>query len=191
MARRLIPSLGAHVSAVTVSSVLLIAALCASPSSPAAAQANAQPKPPEYLFVQTAKNVAYKDGVLTLQEVSPVTVFFSDRPKRIVGHVRNDLFLKEWAEGHNSFKSDPPNAVLSVMNENTPPTGTVVVLNNPRIDGQNLTYEVRALKGTLPATGAEGTLFIDGSSGYCDPGYDRGDPGYPCWAQEAFAGGAP
>jgi hypothetical protein len=69
------------------------------------------------MFVQTARDIAYKDGVLTLQDVSPVTVFFSDRPQRIVGHVRNDLFLKKWPEGSNSFKSDPPNAVLSVFDD--------------------------------------------------------------------------
>jgi hypothetical protein len=176
---------------VKVSAALLIAALCA-PSPPStAAEVKSQAKAPEFLFVQTAKNVAYGDGVLTLRDVSPVTVFFSDRPKRIVGHVRNDLFFKKWTEGNNSFKSDPPNAVLSVFDEKTRPTGAVVVLNNPRVDGNNLSYDVRTLKGTLPTTGLEGTLFIDGSGGYCDPGYDRGDPGYPCWAQEAFAGGAP
>jgi hypothetical protein len=120
-----------------------------------------------------------------------VIVFFSDRPKRIVGHVRNDLFLKKWTVGGNSFKSDPPNAVLSVFNEKTPPSGAVVVLSNPRLDGNNLAYDVRTLKGALPAEGIEGTLFIDGSSGYCDPGYDLGDPGYRCWAQKAFAGDAP
>jgi hypothetical protein len=169
---------------------LLFVTLCAPPPR-IAAQVAAETKAPEFLFVQTAKNVAYKDGVLTLQEVSPVTVFFSDRPKRIVGHVRNDLFLKKWTEGGNSFKSDPPNAVLSVFNEKTPPTGAVVVLSNPRLTGNNLVYDARALKGALPAEGIEGTLFIDGSSGYCDPGYDIGDPGYPCWAQKAFAGDAP
>ena len=95
--------------------------------------------------------------VLTLQDVSPVTVFFSDRPQRIVGHVRNDLFLKKWAEGSNSFKSDPPNAVLSVFNEKTPPTGAVVVLSNPRLNGNNLAYDARTLKGDLPTTGIEGT----------------------------------
>ena len=94
-----------------------------------------------------------------------MTVFFSDRPQRIVGHVRNDLFLKKWAEGSNSFKSDPPNAVLSVFNDKTPPTSTVVVLNNPRLNGNNLTYDARTLKGDLPTTGIEGTLFIDGSGG--------------------------
>jgi hypothetical protein len=173
------------------SALLVAAPLCLVATHFAVAQSKAPAKAPEFLFVQTAKDIAYKDGVLTLHEVSPVTVFFSDRPKRIVGHVRNDLFLKKWAEGSNSFKSDPPNAVLSVFNEKTPPTGAVVVLGNPRLDGKNLAYDARTLKGDLPATGIEGTLFIDGSGGYCDPGYDRGDPGYPCWAQKAFADDTP
>jgi hypothetical protein len=176
---------------ISLLTALLFVALCA-PSPPrVAAQPAAPTKATEFLFVQTAKNIEYRDGVLTLQEVSPVTVFFSDRPKRIVGHVRNDLFLKKWTEGGNSFKSDPPNAVLSVFNQKTPPSGAVVVLSNPRLNGDNLAYDVRTLKGALPADGIEGTLFIDGSSGYCDPGYDIGDPGYPCWAQKAFAGDAP
>jgi len=176
---------------VTKSALLLAGSLCLAATNFAAAQTKAPTKAPEFLFVQTAKNVAYRDGVLTLQDVSPVTVFFSDRPKRIVGNVRNDLFLQKWNEGSNSFKSDPPNAVLSIFNDKSQPTSAVVVLNNPRLDGKNLTYEVRTLKGDLPASGIESTLFIDGSGGYCDPGYDRGDPGYPCWAQKAFADDTP
>jgi hypothetical protein len=177
---------------VKIAVALLAAAfLSAPPQPPAIAQTKAPVKAPEFLFVQTAKDIAYKDGVLTLQDVSPVTVFFSDRPQRIVGHVRNDLFLKKWAEGSNSFKSDPPNAVLSVLDQKAPPTGAVVVLSNPRLNGNILAYDVRTLKGNLPATGIDGTLFIDGSGGYCDPGYDRGDPGYPCWAQKAFADDTP
>jgi hypothetical protein len=185
MAERSLLALSACALAAMVSVALLIIALCAAPPS------NAQAKAPEFLFVQTAKNITYKDGVLTLRDISPVTVFFSDRPKRIVGHVRNDLFFKKWTEGNNSFKSDPPNAVLSVLSGNTLPTETVVVLNNPRLDGSSVSYDVRTLKGTIPPSGVDGTLFIDGSSGYCDPGYDIGDPGYPCWAQKAFAGDAP
>ena len=179
-------------NSVKIAAALLAAALLSAPAlPPAAAQTKAPAKAPEFLFVQTAKDIAYKDGVLTLQDVSPVTVFFSDRPQRIVGHVRNDLFLKKWAEGSNSFKSDPPNAVLSVFNEKTPPTSAIVVLSNPRLNGNNLAYDARTLKGDLPATAIEGTLFIDGSGGYCDPGYstEGGDPGYPCWAQKAFADG--
>jgi hypothetical protein len=175
------------------SALLVAASVCLAATHFAAAQTKAPAKAPEFLFVQTAKNVAYKDGVLTLQDVSPVTVFFSDRPKRIVGNVRNDVFFQKWTEGSNSFKSDPPNAVLSIFNDRAPPTSAVIVLNNPRLEGKNLAYDVRTLKGDLPASGIEGTLFIDGSSGYCDPGYsaDRGDAGYPCWAQKAFADDTP
>ena len=147
------------------SALLIAAPLCLVATHLAVAQTKAPAKAPEFLYVQTAKDIAYKDGVLTLQDVSPVTVFFSDRPQRIVGHVRNDLFLKKWAEGSNSFKSDPPNAVLSVSKDKTPPTSTVVVLNNPRLNGNNLTYDVRTLEGDLPATGIMSTLFIDGSGG--------------------------
>jgi hypothetical protein len=43
--------------------------------------------------VQTAKDIAYKDGVLTLQDVSAMTVFFSDRPQRC--HVPQRSFPKK------------------------------------------------------------------------------------------------
>ena len=173
---------------VKISAVFLATALVFAPQLPlATAQTKAGTKTPDVLFVQTAKNVAFKDGVLTLQDVSPATVFFSERPQRIVGHVSNGLFLKQWTEGNNSFRNDPPNAVLSIFNEKGRPTGTVIALNNPRLEGKNLHYDARALKGNLPATGAESTLFIDGSGAPCDPAFDRGDADYPCWAQQAFA----
>jgi len=172
---------------VKTTAMLAIMSLCATAANLASAQTKAPPKSPQFLFVQTAKTVAFKDGVLTLQDASPVTAFFSDRPDRIVGHVRNDLFLKQWSEGKNSFKEDPPNAVLSIFNEGARPSGAIVVLSNPRIAGSNLLYDVRTLKGNLPATATESTLFIDGGGAPCDPQFDTGDPGYPCWAQRAFA----
>jgi len=187
MACRSMPSLWARMSAAVLSAALLVAALVCAPLARLATAQTALPKAPEFLFVQTAKNVAFKDGVLTLRDVSPVTVFMSDRPKRVVGQVRNDLFLQQWAEGNNSFRRDPPNAILSVFNAKERPTGAVVVLTNPRLNGKDLLYDARTLKGAPPATGAESTLFIDGGGAPCDPGYDRGDPGYPCWAQKAFA----
>src|SRR5215510_11276182 len=169
-------------------SALMIAAfICLASVSFLAAQTKPPPNAAQYLFVQSAKNVAFKDGVLTLQDVSPVTAFFSERPDRIVGHVRNDLFLRQWSEGKNSFKSDPPNAVLSIFNQGTRPSGAVVVLSNPRVAGSDLIYDARTLNGSLPATAAESTLFIDGGGAPCDPQFDTGDPGYPCWAQQAFA----
>jgi hypothetical protein len=172
--------------AIKISAALFAASLCAA-SVTLVAQPKAPPNSPEVLFVQTAKKVAFKDGTLTLEDVSPATAFFSDRPKRIVGQVRNDLFLKQWTEGKNSFKNDPPNAFLTVFNEGSRPTGVTVVLTNPRVAGNNFQYDARILKGTPPAAGIESTLFIDGGGAPCDPQFDTGDPGYPCWAQQAFS----
>jgi hypothetical protein len=167
--------------------VLLVIALGVPGATTAIAQTKEPPKKPQFLFVQTAQSVAFSNGILTLQGVAPVTAFFSDRPERIVGHVRNDLFLKQWSEGTNSFKDNPPNGVLSIFNQGTRPSGAIVVLSNPRVAGSDLLYDVRTLGGNLPATAAESTLFIDGGGAPCEPQFDRGDPGYPCWAQQAFA----
>src|SRR6516165_8562655 len=171
--------------AMQISALLFAASLCAA-SVTLVAQTKPPSNSPEVLFVQTAKKVAFKDGTLTLEDVSPATAFFSDRPKRIVGQVRNDLFLKQWTEGKNSFKNDPPNAFLTIFNQGTRPSGAVVVLSNPRVAGSDLIYDVRTLSGSLPATAAEGTLFIDGGGAPCDPQFDTGDPRYPSWAQQAF-----
>jgi len=78
------------------------------------------------------------------------------------------------ADGKNSFKSDPPNAFLTVFSAGSRPAGAVVVLNNPRLAGNNLKYDARIMKGTAPATGIESTLFIDSGGAPCDPQFDRG-----------------
>src|SRR5262245_2195753 len=96
--------------------------LAASLLLPLPSQTTAQSKAPQVQFVQSATSVAYKDGTLTLKDAAPVTVFFSDRPEQLTGHVRNDAFAKLWSEGKNSFKSDPPNAALSVLNPQGQPT---------------------------------------------------------------------
>jgi len=80
-----------------------------------------------------------------------------------------------------------PTRFLTVFNEGTRPTGVTVVLTNPRVTGKNFQYDERILKGTLPAAGIESTLFIDGGGAPCDPQFDTGDAGYPCWAQQAFS----
>lgn len=34
-------------------------------------------------------------------------------------------------------------------------------LSNPRLEGADLTYDIRTLEGTLPKTGGAAALFID------------------------------
>jgi|SoiMetStandDraft_2_1073263.scaffolds.fasta_scaffold236201_1 hypothetical protein len=167
--------------------LLAAACLCAAAPDFAAAQTQSPPRAAEVLFVQSASGVAFVDGVLTLKDVSPTTVFFTDRPERAAGHVRNDRFLGSWTEGKNSFKANPPNASLSFFDaQGGRPALAVVVLSNPRTDGRNLLYDARPLQGAIPARADAATLFIDGMDAPCTPTADLALTDSPCWVQRAF-----
>jgi hypothetical protein len=125
-----------------------------------AQKAQEEPKEPEFMFVQTALGAAFVDGTLTLQGISPTTVFFSDRPDRIAGHGLTLEFISEWDEGEGSFASDPPNASLSMLVEGEMVT-VVAELTNPRLEGDDLLYDVEVLEGNMPAQAEGAALFID------------------------------
>ena len=69
-------------------------------------------------------------------------------------------FVPFWKEGKDSFLSDPPNATLSVFDENKV-KDVVVVLRDPELKGDELSYTVRVLEGKMPAKGGPASLFID------------------------------
>ena len=92
--------------------------------------------------------------------VSPTTLYFSDRPERVVGHVVTEEMLVIWGEGDDSFADDPPNATLSIFGPEEV-TDVVVELSNPRISGDTMTYDVIVLDGDPPSEGQECSLFID------------------------------
>lgn len=118
----------------------------------------------DFLFVQTAKTMSYTPNAnrLSLEGISPETLFFSDRPERIAGNMETTRFVPFWSEGTDSFLSDPPNADLSIL-ENGVLRQTVVELRDPSIedDGDRLVYTVRIIKGDMPVEGADPSLFID------------------------------
>ena len=143
-------------------SVLSMVVACATTSeaTPVPEKA-AQTDEPAYLFVQNAQTVESSPGTLTLKGVSPTTVYFTDRPERTAGHSRTTDFIAMWGEGEDSFSADPPNATLSILEDDEKVTNVVVTVSNPRLDGQNLTYDVQILEGDLPKTGGAAALFID------------------------------
>jgi hypothetical protein len=114
----------------------------------------------EALFVQTAHDVSYDDGKLTLHTVAPTTLFFSDRPDRVTGHITSQEFVDSWDKGDDSFASNPPNAVLSIFHDDSV-SAIVVELMSPALDGHQLTYDVLILDGEMPANGGSSALFID------------------------------
>jgi hypothetical protein len=115
------------------------------------------------MFVQTAAGIDNDGETLTLQGITPSTLFFSDRPKRVVGHMRTADFVDLWGVGDNSFQTDPPNAVLSFLEPGADaPDDAVVVLTAPEFDGSgDLSYSIEVLDGTIPTQAGPVTLFID------------------------------
>ena len=116
----------------------------------------------EALFVQTSASMTSDGGTITLHGLSPSTLYFADRPQREVGHMPSRLFVELWGEGDNSFAANPPNAVLSFAEPgDRPPEDAVVVIQDPRLDGDQLRYTIKLLDGTVPSATGSCALFID------------------------------
>jgi hypothetical protein len=121
---------------------------------------------PQLMFVQSAEDLKMDTASKTfrLVKVNQQTLYFSDRPQRLAGHIKMADYLKEWTAqaGENNFGEDPPNAVLSVYEEGKPGNTTVVVeITNPVVDGTDLIYSYKIIKGKMPASGGATALFID------------------------------
>jgi hypothetical protein len=116
----------------------------------------------EAMFVQNAQGLTSSASALTLQGLGHSTLFFADRPQRVVGHLSTRKFVDEWGEGINSFAIDPPNAVVSFLeNGDTTPEDVTVVLRDPVLNGDNITYQIDILDGKLPPRAQACSLFID------------------------------
>ncbi|MGB8427945.1 MAG: SHOCT domain-containing protein [Desulfobacterales bacterium] len=144
---------------------VLAAVIAAFMAAQSDAVASAEPKPiiVQVLFVQNAEAVVFGKGVLTLKNVSPMTVFFSDRPVRIAGHFNTqDEFVPLWDQGKDSFLKDPPNATVSMYEKGREQLEDVVVkLSRPRLAGRDLTYDITVIEGKAPQKGGACSVFID------------------------------
>jgi hypothetical protein len=144
----------------TTRRAVIAGAAAAVPLISQAAQAAA--KKADFLFVQTAKAMSFDKGSnqLTLEDVSPITVMFADRPERIASQMKTQKFVPFWSKGKDSFLSDPPNADVSIL-DGDKLKQVVVTLMDPKVDGDTLTYKVKVLEGDMPDKGKDVSLFID------------------------------
>ena len=142
--------------------LLLAASVAATtvPFMPRLAQATEEVA--DFLFVQRASAMKFDkaSSKLTLEGVGGATLFFSDRPERIAGNMETAAFVPFWSKGKDSFLSDPPNADLSIL-EGDKLKQVVVVLENPELNDNNLTYTVKVVGGEMPEKGSEVSVFID------------------------------
>ena len=116
----------------------------------------------EALFVQSAHGLTTNNGSVTFHGLAHATLFFADRPQRVVDHLTSRKFVEQWGEGEDSFAEDPPNAVLSFLEDgDTVPEEVTMTISDPQLDGDTLTYQVDILDGALPTRAGPCSLFID------------------------------
>ena len=96
------------------------------------------------LFVQSGTAFSSTPGTMTLHGLAGSTVYFADRPRREIGHIPSHRFVELWDAGASNFSVDPPNAVLSFLDvEGESPEDAVIVLRDPRLEEDTLTYKRR------------------------------------------------
>ncbi len=115
----------------------------------------------EYMFAVTGSGFEMNlDGRVTIKGVSAATLFFSDRPYRLTGHVATDDFVSQWDVGDDNFAEDPPNALISIFEEDTV-NDVVVVLTEPKLSDGDLSFAVTVTDGDLAPSDGPVSLFID------------------------------
>ena len=132
----------------------------------------------QLMFVQSAEDLKVDPAKSTfrLVKVNQQTLYFSDRPERIAGHLKMAEYLAEWAkaEGPDNFTADPPNAILSVYEPGKDNNTVVVVkISHPKVAGDDLVYSYKLIKGEIPVNGGTTALFIDSMGGSAVRGAGR------------------
>lgn len=112
-----------------------------------------------YLFVLSATSGSLERDTLTLNGV-PNVIYFSDRPARKTGHMNLASLVEMWDKGDDSFKSDPPNAVLSVLDKDGA-QNIEVELKSVEVKRDSISFNVKVLAGNMSGPFGSASLFID------------------------------
>jgi hypothetical protein len=161
---RLVRIAGMLVAVASFSPVMAIAQIAAAPSAmktigtPSAA---AKPDIVPSLFVLNSHGATLQGDLLVLDGVTPSAIIFADRPVRSVGHQPTADVIAEWGSGDDSFTKNPPNDTVSVLAKDGSVKDAVVVLKNPKLEGDKLSFSVQTLEGDLTGGDGPAAVFID------------------------------
>lgn len=136
--------------------VLCFLALMAGPVSgtdedmdESAEDASSLDEPVTYIFVQEGAGGSFVMGdsgdyILTINDVIPYTIYFSDRPARDAGFVEMDQFI----EGFSFDPNNPPNAAVMLSEGDEESDVVIVELTEPQYDEatSTLTYTAKILQ---------------------------------------------
>jgi hypothetical protein len=123
--------------------------------------AAAKPEIVPSLFVLNSRGATLQGDTLVLTGVTPSSIIFADRPVRAAGHQATADVIAEWASGDDSFAKNPPNATVSVLGKDGSVKDAVVVLKNPKLEGDKLSFSVQTLEGDLAGADGAAAVFID------------------------------
>ena len=121
-------------------------------------------KPAEWLFVHTAQTA---EMTLDTTLVMPVTrdIFaFTDRPNRMHAYMNAHEYVSLWDEGEgDTFKADPPNAVLTWVDGDEMKEAELLILNAETVrHGREIAYEVKLEAGDMPEGNiGAASFFVD------------------------------
>jgi hypothetical protein len=122
----------------------------------------AKPEVVPSLFVLNSRGATLQNGKLVLVGVSPNAIVFADRPVRAAGHDLTSRIVEDWGAGSDNFSKEPPNATVSAFQKDgNGVRDAVVVLKNPRLDGENLAFDVDVLEGDIKGADGAASVFID------------------------------
>jgi hypothetical protein len=122
----------------------------------------AEDKPAEeWLFVHTADEAQVTNNTTIVMPVTRDVFAFTDRPYRKHAYMTGEQFASMWADsGSDSFKTDPPNAVLTWVDGEEVKEAELVI-TGASIDGNSITYN-RKYSATIPdGTLKAVSLFVD------------------------------
>lgn len=114
------------------------------------------------LIVFNSRGATLQGSKLVLAGVTPNAIIFADRPARSAGHDLTAHIVEDWSKGSDNFTKDPPNATVSAFRKDgLGIKDAVVVLKNPKLEGDQLTFDVDVLEGDLQGADGAAAVFID------------------------------
>ena len=122
-------------------------------------------KPAEWLFVHTSPTAEMTSDTTLVMPVTREIFAFTDRPNRQHTFMTAHAFVSLWDKGEgDTFKADPPNAVLTWLDGDKVHEAEVVITDASVLaHGRAISFEVKLEAGEALSGQMQGvSMFIDG-----------------------------
>ena len=118
----------------------------------------------EWLYTHTALEATATSSTTIVMPFTEDIFAFTDRPNREHKYISGDEFASYWNDydDENSFKLDPPNAVLTWVDADGV-SEVEVVITDAHFDGNNVIYTIENTSITANQSFEDVSLFVDGN----------------------------